>query len=87
MEEIKREQVNAASITNAIGWSGLFNGFAKETDKKLEPQQILPYPTEAKQKDKMFSDKTIATVKRLARNNKLPQQLYLTLRQIEEVGI
>lgn len=85
-EEIRREQVNAQSITAAIGWSGLFNGFGGENSEKSEPKDLLPFrlDKDGETKSDYFSPKTIAVVRALARANRIPDKVLLILQQFKE---
>lgn len=40
--------MNLRSITQAIGWSGLFNAFADKNSKKSTYVDLLPFPDELK---------------------------------------
>jgi len=71
-EKEKRHEANLAAYTQAIGWSGLFNGFAGE---KTSPADLLPFGQELKEQEKLISSPTLRILKKLFANNALKPQV------------
>jgi hypothetical protein len=86
-EEAHRNEANQNAITHAIGWSGLFNGFAgKDNKHPVKPEDILPYPSMVKGSEpRVFSPKTFATIIRLMKDRKIPPPVLAFLHAIPEI--
>jgi hypothetical protein len=86
-EEAKRNEINQNSITHAIGWSGLFNGFAgKDNKNPVKPEDIVPFPDLLKgDTPKAFSPKTFNMIMRLMREKRIPPPVEAFLHQLPEV--
>lgn len=73
--ERREREINAMSITAAMGWSGLFNGLAGEDGTKVSPLNLLPFgQTEAK--PERLSPATKAIIDRLVDRKQLPPMLH-----------
>lgn len=55
--------------THAVGWAGLFNGFAGKTTKKISPVDLLPYPEELKPKNRITDETAKILLKVLSQIN------------------
>jgi hypothetical protein len=65
-EKRKRQEANVNAVTHARGWSGLFNGFAGKDGEKCHPYQLLPFPEDVGEDEKVtISDATLAIFERL----------------------
>lgn len=58
-----------SSWTQAVGWSGLFNGFAGKNTKKISPVDLLPYPDELKSGEKISKRTATLLLKHLSEIN------------------
>jgi hypothetical protein len=74
-EKEKRNEANLAAYTDAIGWSGLFNGFAGKDSKKTSPADLLPFGQEINKEDQRISDRTFQVLKKLFKTQKLKPQV------------
>ncbi|NEP48483.1 MAG: hypothetical protein F6K65_06455 [Moorea sp. SIO3C2] len=71
-EQERRENANIASYTQAVGWSGLFNGFATEKGNQSTPLDFLPFKDKSDSADKtLISDRTKKILKQLFDSKKL----------------
>jgi hypothetical protein len=86
-EEARRNEINQNSITHAIGWSGLFNGFSGDKGKHIDPQDIVPFPDLLKSGDtpKAFSQKTFNMIMRLLKEKRVPPPVAAFLHQLPEI--
>lgn len=86
-EEEKQRSANIASLTNAYGWAGLFNGFAgKDGGSKLEYSALLPF-SEAMQEateSKPMSETTEDILWWLIKSNQLPPQVQIAALQLNK---
>lgn len=57
---------------HAIGWSGLFNGFKKETDPSIDFVDLLPFADEIKEDSRKISQATEIIISELIKSNNLP---------------
>ncbi len=83
-------QSNVEAYTHAVGWSGLFNGFAGKDGKRITPQELLPYPQESTGESKRtISRRTAEIFLRLKQQGKLPRKIIsatsLLWEEIEEL--
>lgn len=62
MERDRRTQSNVLAYTHAVGWTGLFNGFAGKDGKRSLPQEMLPYPDEVESGSKRSISKRTAEI-------------------------
>lgn len=76
--------MNAVSLTSAVGWTGLFNGFAGKGSPKSEYTQLLPYRQDEAQV-KQLSDKTKAILVGLIRGGKLHPSFTALAYQIDDI--
>jgi hypothetical protein len=81
----KRMETNSQSFTEAVGWSGLFNGFSKEGSRKTETWEILPFPDEAKVFNRRLSEQTTEILADLISDGRLPTKVSALAQQFEEV--
>jgi hypothetical protein len=86
-EEAYRQDINVKSITHAIGWSGLFNGFAGKDSKQIKPEDIVPFPDLMNQgtEKTVFSSKTRSIVYRLLKDKRIPPAVAAFLQTIPEI--
>ncbi len=81
--ERRQQEVNALSVTAALGWTSLFNGFAGESGEKAKPQDFLPFKIDDTSKShSRISDETRAIISHLVDRNKLPPVLTSAFRQL-----
>lgn len=73
LEAEKRNEINAYSITNAQGFSGVFGAFG---GGKVKAVDLLPY--QDNRTEKRLSDKTRQIAKRLKMLNKVPANIWGT---------
>jgi len=84
-EQEKRHEANLAAYTDAIGWSGLFNGFAGKSSKQTSPADLLPFGQQLKEQEKLISSRTLRILKKLFANNTLkPQVMGALARYLDE---
>lgn len=70
-DRIRRKEANAASATDAQGWTSILLAFAKE-GTQLDPRDLLPYPDDARDiNDRRISRRTAKMLLQLEREGKL----------------
>ena len=75
-----REKSNIAANIHAVGWSGLFNGFAGKSDAKMSHTDILPFKLNDENKQlNTLTDKTKRCIKRLMISERLPFEVFKAL--------
>jgi hypothetical protein len=74
LDRDRREQSNIAAYVHAVGWSGLFNGFAGGEGKKTSPVDLLPFKPEEEQ-NKKISDRTRCIIVESIKAKKIPPQM------------
>jgi hypothetical protein len=85
-EDAHRNEVNQNSITQAIFASGIFNGFAGDKGKHVDPADLVPFPDMLKSDTpKVFSQKTFNMIMKLMRDNRIPPPVCAFLHQLPEV--
>lgn len=72
LEQNRREQANIEGRVHAIGWSGLFNGFKKDTDPNMDFIDLLPFPEDIRGDTRKISQATENIIKDVIKNNRLP---------------
>jgi hypothetical protein len=82
----QRMETNSQAFTEAVGWSGLFNGFSKEGSRKIEPWEMLPFPEEAKTVQRRLSERTAEILADLISDDRLPSRVSALAQQFEEVA-
>ena len=75
LEKQKRRDTNTGNLTEALGWSSLFNGFSGKDGQKSSPSDFLPFPDETKQKKRHLSKATAIALLSVVRTNKLPHRI------------
>lgn len=78
-EKEKRSEANLAAYTEAIGWSGLFNGFAGKDSRKTSPADLLPFGQDLKGESEKISDRTRRILKTLFDTHALKPQVLSAL--------
>ena len=63
--------MNFRSLTQAIGWRGLFSMFGGEGSKPQSLASFLPFPDEFDSGKKPLSNATLETLRKLIRENRL----------------
>ncbi|MBE9178594.1 hypothetical protein IQ268_08485 [Oculatella sp. LEGE 06141] len=63
----------------------MFNGFGGKDSKKLEPWELLPFPSEAKVHQRRLSDRTAQVLAEAILASKLPPNVVAVIGQFEEV--
>ena len=79
LERYRREQANVEGRVHAIGWTGLFNGFKKETDPNMDFVDLLPFPDDIKDNSRKISPATESIIKDIIKNNRLPPAILSAL--------
>ncbi len=73
-------------MTDARGWSMLYNGFSGENSKPMNPIELLPFPDEMKSGEddepRKVSEETERIARSLLKSEKLPPQI---VAQIEPI--
>lgn len=86
LEQLERDRRNSANVqayTAAVGWTGLFNGFAGKDGRQSHPSELLPYPQESTEsKVRSISKRTAEIFVRLTREGKLPPKILGAAAQI-----
>jgi hypothetical protein len=80
----RRAEINTVSQIHSIGWTGLFNGFSSESARKLEPDDLLPFPDQTYKR--RVSDRTARILAMLISENRMPLRVAGAVRQLEEVA-
>lgn len=70
--EKRQAEINSLSITAAIGWSGLFNGFSGEDGAKSHPRDLLPFTEKEPEAKKKVSDRTAEIIRSMAGDDRVP---------------
>ena len=82
---MRRAELNQQSITAAVGWSSLFNGFTDDPSKKIKPVDLVPCPDMMEQAERRISHRTTKVLVRLITHQKLPPRVIAAALQINEV--
>ena len=84
-EEEKRESINAASKTNAIGWATFANMFSSKGSAKTRFSDLLPYPGKGQEATRMPKH-TQRILIDLVREEKIPRWAIEQAKLIPEVA-
>lgn len=86
MEKLNRQRANAASLTDALGWTSILQAFAGKKSKPIHYSEFLPYRDEFDEGDRTLSRWAVSICADLINKDALPIQLVRTLADIKEVG-
>lgn len=86
MEKTLRQRANAASLTDALGWTSILGAFSGKKSKPIHYSEFLPYRDEFDEGDRTLSRYAVSVVAELIKKDDLPIQLTRTLANIKEVA-
>jgi hypothetical protein len=84
-ERERCKDANTASLTEARGWSGLYNGFIKDAGDKVSAIDFVPYPKLVQQDNRKISVRTVKVIAKLVNSGRLPSKVIAGALQLVEV--
>lgn len=84
-EKFLRLDANVNSKTDAIGWAGLMNAFKGKDSPPIEPELLLPFPSDSKTEKNQFSSKTRRIIVNLIKRKALPREVNSYLCKFPEI--